>query len=322
MIESLVSTIIPVYNRAGLLNDAVLSVINQTHRPIEIIIVDDGSTDDTAQSADAQAAAHPGIIRVLHQPNGGVGKAREAGRQIAKGEFIQYLDSDDVLLPRKFEWQVAGLRAAPHCGAAYGYTRFRHADGRYEPVPWKGSGRRVDAMFPEFLVSRWWDTPTPLYRAAVCEAAGPWTDLGLEEDWEYDCRVAALGTKLHFIEEYVAEVRDHDQFRLSRGIALDPVRLRHRARSHQLIYAHARRAGIDEAQPEMQHFARTLFLLSRQCGAAGLGREARELFALAKAASGATRGRGLDFRLYQAAAAVVGWPLAGKIACSADRWRA
>lgn len=322
MIESLVSTIIPVYNRARLLDDAVSSVINQTYRPIEIIIVDDGSTDDTGQCVDALAAAHPGIIRVLHQPNGGVGSAREAGRRIAQGEFIQYLDSDDVLLPRKFEWQVAGLRAAPQCGAAYGYTRFRHADGRCETAPWKGSGRRIDTMFPEFLRARWWDTPTPLYRAAVCDAAGPWTDLGLEEDWEYDCRIAALGTKLYFVEDYVAEVRDHTHFRLSRGAALDPMRLAHRARSHRLIYAHARRAGISDSEPAMQHFARELFLLSRQCGAAGLGKEARELFALAREASGATRGRGLDFRLYQIAATVVGWPLAGRIACSADRWRA
>ena len=124
-------------------------------------------------------------------------------------------------------------------------------------------------MFPSFLRSRWWDTPTPLYRASICDAAGPWTDLRLEEDWEYDCRIAALGTRLHFCEAYVAEVRDHDQGRLCRGDALDPARLSFRTRAHRLILEHATRAGIAAEVPEMQHFARELFLLARQCGAAG-----------------------------------------------------
>ena len=321
IVPGLVSTIIPVHNRAALLREAVASVLAQTYRPIEVVVVDDGSTDDTPAAADALAAAHPDSIRVLHQSNTGAGLAREAGRQVAKGEFIQYLDSDDVLLPEKFTLQVGGLRAEPQCGAAYGYTRYRHADGQLEPQPWKGSGQRVDVMFPAFLKSRWWDTPTPLYRASVCDAAGPWTDLRLEEDWEYDCRIASLGTKLHFSEAYVAEVRDHDQGRLCRGEALDPARLRHRARAHGLIHAHATRAGIGPDVPEMQHFARELFLLARQCGAAGLDVESRQLFDTAKNASGESRAGGIDFRLYQAAAGILGWSLAGRLACSADKLR-
>jgi glycosyltransferase involved in cell wall biosynthesis len=319
-IAGLVSTIIPVHNRANLLREAVASVLSQTYRPVEIVIVDDGSTDDTAAAAKALAATSP-EIRVVHQRNAGQGPAREAGRRLARGEYIQYLDSDDVLLPHKFERQVAGLVAEPRCGVSYGFTRFRHADGRIEPAPWKGSGTRVDAMFPSFLASRWWDTPTPLYRASVCEAAGPWSDLGLEEDWEYDCRIAALGVRLHHCDEYVAEVRDHGQQRLSRGDALDAFRLSQRARSHRLILEHARRAGIDSHAPEMQHYARALFLLARQCGAAGLDGESRELFHLAKAASSAERASRLDFRLYELAAGVLGWPLAGRIACASDRLR-
>jgi hypothetical protein len=176
-------------------------------------------------------------------------------------------------------------------------------------------------MFPAFLKSRWWDTPTPLYRASLCEAAGPWTDLRLEEDWEYDCRVAALGARLHFCETYVAEVRDHEQGRLCRGDALDPQRLRNRVRSHCLIYQHAASAGIEASAPEMQYFARELFLLARQCGAAGLASESRNLFLLAKTASGAYRAKGLDFRLFEIAAGILGWPLAGRLACYVDRLR-
>lgn len=319
-VEALVSTVIPVHNRAGPLAEAVASVLAQEYRPIEVIVVDDGSTDDTGSAADELARRHP-EVRVVRQANAGPGPAREAGRRLARGEFLQYLDSDDVLLPGKFTRQVAGLRERPECGASYGKTRLRQADGRLQPGQLKGSERPVETMFPAFLLSRWWSTATPLFRASVCDRAGPWTDLRLEEDWEYDCRIAAQGVRLHYCDAYVAEVRDHEDHRLSRGTALDPVRLRERARAHRLILGHARTAGIDESAPEMRHFARELFLLSRQCGAAGLAAESRELFGLARSASGEERGRGWDFRLYRALAGVIGWPGAGTLACWSDRVR-
>ncbi|HTF37813.1 MAG TPA: glycosyltransferase family 2 protein, partial [Blastocatellia bacterium] len=307
IVEGLVSTIIPVYNRATMLREAVASVLTQTYRPIEILIVDDGSTDDTARVADELTQMNPHEIRVFHQGNTGAGLAREAGRQQARGEFIQHLDSDDLLLPHKFEKQVAGLRAHPECGVSYGKTRYRHADGLAEPEPWKGSGVRVETMFPSFLLSRWWDTPTPLYRARLCERAGPWTDLRIDEDWEYDCRIASLGVRLDYCEDFVVEVRDHDENRLCRGGAFEALRMRERGRARTLMLSHARKAGIAEDSPEMQQLARELFLLSRQCGAAGLVEESRELFSLAREASGKIRGNRWDFRLYGLLASIAGW---------------
>ena len=157
IVPGLVSTIIPVQNRATLLREAVASVLAQTYRPIEIIIVDDGSTDDTAAAADALAVAHPNEIRVIHQGNTGPGLAREAGRQVAQGEFIQYLDSDDVLLPEKFALQVSGLRQCTDCGAAYGKTAFATCGSSDAQKPWKRTGELIEYMFPAFLKSRWWD---------------------------------------------------------------------------------------------------------------------------------------------------------------------
>jgi glycosyltransferase involved in cell wall biosynthesis len=311
--DPLVSTIIPVYNRAAMLREAVASVLAQTHRPIEVIVVDDGSTDDTARVADEMASD---AIRVIHQANAGPGAAREAGRRIARGEFVQYLDSDDLLLPRKFELQVAGLRAQPDCGASYGWTRLRRRDGTAEPRPWKRSGERIATMFPAMLQERWWDTPSPLYGASLLERAGEWQTLRIEEDWEYDARVAALGVQLHHVADWVCEVRLHDAHLSGRGEA----QLRERAAAHALIYAHARRAGIADDAPEMRHFARELFLLARQCGAAGLPDESRKLFELAREASGGDRDR-LQFRLYRAVAALAGWTGAGKLSRMADRLR-
>jgi glycosyltransferase involved in cell wall biosynthesis len=320
MIKDLVSTIIPVHNRPQMLRAAVTSVTRQSYRPIEIVIVDDGSTDDTAQVADALAAADP-TVHVVHQHNGGPGLAREAGRRRAQGEFIQYLDSDDVLLPRKFESQVSILRANPGCGIAYGPTRFCGPGAAAGSGPWKRTGERIEWMFPSFLQSRWWGTSTPLYRRALTDAAGPWLGLSSEEDWEYDCRLAASGVRLAYVDEFVSEEHDHGGPRLSDGGSISVDKLRDRAKAHVLILEHAVRAGIVETSVEMQHFARELFLLARQCGAAGLAAESRELFLLARRASGAARARGLDFRLYKIAATVLGWSLVGRLACASDEFR-
>lgn len=319
--SGLVSTIIPVHNRPGLLRDAIASVLAQTYRPIEVVIVDDGSTDETCAVADSLAAANPAEIRVLHRRNAGPGMAREAGRMVATGEYIQYLDSDDLLMPRKFEWQVKGLVECVDCGVAYGKTSYRPLGSTVGKLPWKRTGERIERMFPSFLVSRWWGTSTPLYRKSLTDAAGPWLALSSEEDWEYDCRLAATGVRLFYVPEFVSEEREHAGARLSRGGTVAPDKLRDRAIAHTKIYEHALRAGIEAESNEMQHFARELFLLARQCGAAGLAAESRSLFLLAKAASGERRAGGLDFRVYALAAGVLGWSLAGFLACTADRLR-
>ena len=121
LVEGLVSTIIAVHNRPLLLREAVASVLAQTYRPIEIIIVDDGSTDETGREAEALAAKHS-EVRTIHRKNGGPGAARETGRLAARGEFIQYLDSDDLLLPKKFVLQVTGLRQHTDCHVSYART--------------------------------------------------------------------------------------------------------------------------------------------------------------------------------------------------------
>lgn len=321
MQDGLVSAIIPVFNRAEMLREAVASVVAQDYHPVEIIIVNDGSTDGTLATARELANSHSGRIEVVTQANGGPGVARERGRLVANGEFIQYLDSDDVLLPGKFSAQVAALRADPEAQVAYGITLARNREGQLQSTAHKSTGTRITAMFPAFLVSRWWETATPLYRRTVTDAAGPWTTLSLEEDWEYDCRVASLGGRLAWVPVPVSEHRDHTGARLSRGDALDPKRMRQRAESHLLILTHALRANVSLHSDEMQHFARELFLLARQCGAAGLPTQSRELFAAARRASGPLRSRGADYRAYQAVASVIGWAAAGRASHWLDKLR-
>ncbi|HYO75909.1 MAG TPA: glycosyltransferase family A protein [Thermoanaerobaculia bacterium] len=316
--HELVTIVIPVYNRPHLLRRAVASALAQTYRPLEIVIVDDGSTDDTPATITALTAAHA-EVRAVRQENGGPGAARETGRLAARGAFLQFLDSDDLLLSHKLELQMRAFAADPEAGAAYGRTRYRDAVGREIPCTWKPLLDGERSIFPMFLRARAWETVAPLYRTAVCAAAGPWTRLRLEEDWEYDCRIGALGTTLAFVPEPLAEHLDEAPDRLSRGHALDPVRLRDRAAAHALIVEHARRAGVTNDQPEMQHFSRELFLLARQCGAAGLRDESRMLFDLSRRSS--QRANAPQFRAYSALARVFGWTLTGRVACLSDRLR-
>lgn len=316
----LVSTIIPVYNRPLLLRDAVESVLGQTYPSIEILIVDDGSTDDTPAVINKLVAENSDIIRSVRIPNSGPGGAREAGRQLARGEFIQYLDSDDLLLPRKFEWQVNGLNMNPDCGVSYGVTRHYEIGTIPNDTPWKWTGRKIDRMFPSFLESRWWATATPLFRRSVVDLAGPWLTLKNEEDWEYDCRVASQGIKLHQCEAAVVDVRIHSGLRLSQNARSVIDKFKDRARAHEAILGHAWKAGVPVDSNEMRHFSRELFLLCRQCGDVGLPDEAATLFRLSKETD-RNRGNGLQFRLYELGAGIVGWSQMGRLSAVLDGMR-
>ena len=103
-----VSVIIPTYNRAALVKEAVASVLAQTYRDFELLVVDDGSTDGTLEAL----AAFGGKIRVLASPDrGGVSAARNAGIAAAQGEWLAFLDSDDLWLPEKLARQMAFMEA-------------------------------------------------------------------------------------------------------------------------------------------------------------------------------------------------------------------
>ena len=102
-----VSVIIPTYNSACLVTAAVESALAQTAKPTEIIVIDDGSTDDTRERLSKYQ------VRYVHQPNRGVAAARNLGLSQATGDLIAFLDADDVWHPRKLELQVAAIEANP-----------------------------------------------------------------------------------------------------------------------------------------------------------------------------------------------------------------
>jgi len=316
LVFDMVSTIIPVYNRAKMLQQAVQSVLDQTYRPIEIIIVDDGSTDDTAAEADQLARQHPNEIRALHIKNNGAGLAREAGRQVARGEFIQYLDSDDLLLPEKFAVQVAALRAQPDCGIAYGYTRLIDAEGNILRAPYKWTDRKFDMLFPTLLIDRWWNTHTPLFRRYVCDAVGAWSDMRMSEDWEYEARVAALKVQLVHCPQCLSDTRQHNNERITGDE--DPLaHCRDMTRLVSTLYDCAMRAQVDPVCDEMKHFSRWAFLEARRAGAAGFRSEAKICYDISMKSAGEKPDKKL--KIYGAIVKLIGWNLSGRISLALDR---
>lgn len=121
MTPSLISCVIPVFNGERFLGEALESVLAQTYQPVEIIVVDDGSTDGTAEVA----ARYGTQISYLRQSNQGPATARNLGLSAAQGGFIAFLDSDDLWHPEKLSRQMARLQERPELDLCF--TRFQHS---------------------------------------------------------------------------------------------------------------------------------------------------------------------------------------------------
>ena len=118
MTEPLVSVIVPTYNRAYCLAATLDSALHQTHANVEVIVIDDGSTDDTATLIAKKYGAEP-RVRYVQQANAGVATARNHGLRIAQGDFVALLDSDDLWHPWKLEAQLAVMHARPEVGKVW-----------------------------------------------------------------------------------------------------------------------------------------------------------------------------------------------------------
>jgi glycosyltransferase involved in cell wall biosynthesis len=191
--SEIVSVIMPVYNRESFVIQAMESVRNQTYRPIELIVVDDGSTDTTAERVRDWAESNQTNslrINVLHQSNRGASAARNHGLVQSSGEFIQFLDSDDLLHPQKLDLHVSAMRACSTC--AYVFSELGRFHGRTDI-----SFRTIDAssvvnnhVAPQDFEPADDVLPgnptTGFYRREACVAAGPWNEnLSIWDDVEY-----------------------------------------------------------------------------------------------------------------------------------------
>jgi glycosyltransferase involved in cell wall biosynthesis/peptidoglycan/xylan/chitin deacetylase (PgdA/CDA1 family) len=128
--QNLVSVVVPAFNAEPWLDATLNSVRSQTHRALDIIVVDDGSTDRTAEIAERHAAADP-RVRLVRRPNGGLAVARNTGIAAARGEFLAPVDADDLWAPTKIEKQLLAMRrGGPETGLVYTWYAAVDAAGR------------------------------------------------------------------------------------------------------------------------------------------------------------------------------------------------
>lgn len=136
MTAPLVTAIVPTFRRSGLVARSCRSVFAQTHRPLELIVVDDGSGDDTPKVLESlrQEADAAGVkYQWRTETNGGPGRARNAAISLGQGEYFAFLDDDDLWRPEKVAAQVAAMQARPEAGASF--TQFVHEGSEGTPKP-------------------------------------------------------------------------------------------------------------------------------------------------------------------------------------------
>jgi glycosyltransferase involved in cell wall biosynthesis len=126
-----ISIVIPCYNGARFLSDSIESALQQTYDPTEIIVVDDGSTDRTCEIAKSYPR-----VKTLSQSHQGVSAARNTGLQAAKGDYLVFLDADDILLPEALNIGFQALNTHENCAFVYGYCEYIQPDGSLLPMPY------------------------------------------------------------------------------------------------------------------------------------------------------------------------------------------
>lgn len=245
----LVTILIPVYNRAALCAEAVQSCLAQSWQSLEILVVDDGSTDDLVSALQPFGDR----VRLLRKPNGGVSSARNAGIAAARGDFVQFLDSDNLLLPGAIALKVEGFAAIADADLCYSKAVIEHATGRsYDPRREPDGTRRcatrgllpaVARNYPFFvstaMIARWvaWD-------GVKFEE-----DLPRYEDLRYWVALALRGTKVIGIARALTVRRVLRQSLTGLGhLSLEPP-----------LTARARNLRDTLASPDCWHYAASFY---------------------------------------------------------------
>jgi len=192
--SELVSIIIPTHNRAILLQEALNSVAAQTYRPVECIIVDDGSTDNTKEVVENFITQNNEQFRVqyIHQQNSGAQTARNTGTAAASGDFIQYLDSDDLLYPDKIKTQVNFLNNHPGCDAVFGDWDRGLPDKKTKVVAYKSEN-----LISQILSKDPIHTLAILMRKKLVNQIGQW-DTSIKRNQEIDFHLRGILAGGHF----------------------------------------------------------------------------------------------------------------------------
>jgi glycosyltransferase involved in cell wall biosynthesis len=228
--SALVSIIMPAFNAERYIEESIKSALAQSYPNFELIIINDGSTDRTLEVIERIEDSR---IRVIHQPNAGVATARNSGIKKSRGEFIAFLDSDDLWHPLKIQKQVEALTSFPDVGLSYTDTylfRDKQSNCFYRPYT---ELNNLSNIYLRLLTHNFIHTLTVMVRANLLYAMdSPEFDPNLfgTEDWDFWIRLVQETKVLH-IQEKLAYYRIHSQ-----GISKNF--LRHHAEEFKVLEKH------------------------------------------------------------------------------------
>jgi glycosyltransferase involved in cell wall biosynthesis len=203
LMRPLVSILIPAYNAQEWVGDTIESAIGQTWSRKEIVVVDDGSTDQTLSVVRQFASKE---VSVVTQTNQGAAAARNKAFSLCQGDYVQWLDADDLLAPDKIEKQMEAL---DRCGtkrnllsAAWGRFIYRPSKASFIPTPLWCDLSPVEWLLRKMGQNIFMQTGVWLVSRELTEAAGPWdTRLLGDDDGEYFCRVLLASSSTRFVPE-------------------------------------------------------------------------------------------------------------------------
>ena len=200
---STVSVIIHTYNNERFMAETVESVLNQTYKDYEIIVVDDGSADGTRDAL----VPYMQKIRYHYKENGGIASAKNAGISLSETEFVAFLDHDDLWVPDKLQLQMEHFNENPQIGLVYAkYTSFR--DGKeLRTKPEKGYSGWI---FKELLSKSFIQTSTVVVKRECLDAVGPYDEtFSLGDEYDMFLRIARK-FQCGFVDKGLTRYRVHD----------------------------------------------------------------------------------------------------------------
>ncbi len=198
---ALVSILIPAYNAEEWIQESIESALSQAWTRKEIIIVDDGSTDNTLQITKRYES---NFVKVICQENRGASVARNRALACAQGDYIQWLDADDRLAPDKIYQQMryVGESQNPRIllSSTWGKFYYQHRRARFQPNALWEDLEPVEWICRKFSENVWLGIETWLVSRKLTEMAGPWNEeLSVDDDGEYFCRIVAASEGIKFI---------------------------------------------------------------------------------------------------------------------------
>ncbi len=217
----LVSILIPAYNAEKWIRETIESAISQTWTKKEIIIVDDGSTDNSLQIAKKYESK---LVKVISQENKGAAVARNKAFESAQGDYIQWLDADDLLAPDKIEKQLREIDSAGNSRilltGSWARFYYRHRNVKFIPDNLWRDLDPVEWLMIKFNKSVWMNPAVWLVSRKLTELAGPWdVRTAPDDDGEYICRVIVASEKVKFVSEARSYYRQSNAWSLSRKVS-------------------------------------------------------------------------------------------------------